>query len=182
MSLFIYISMVTISSLFWMNKCDNTCTESVQIDQDIANIDFSDVFRKLADNSYIAKTWTRDVMFAKIEEYRKFLHLSKKYPATPLVPSVGVDEVWHYHILDTRQYVKDCNSMFGHFLHHYPYYGMNGIEDEANWNQSILETEGIYTNEFGQDPYDTQWYSFGIQNAADCNVGGGTKCSRCTYH
>ena len=64
-------------------------------------------------------------------EYRRFLTLMKKYPHEQTSPLVDVDMFWHYHILDTMKYAADCEAVFGYFLHHFPYVGMRGEEDEG---------------------------------------------------
>lgn len=56
--------------------------------------------------------------------YRKFLFLNWKYPLEHNVPSKEVDIFWHNHMLFTKQYVKDCDSLFGRYLHHNPDFGM----------------------------------------------------------
>jgi hypothetical protein len=40
-----------------------------------------------------------------------------------------VDEIWHQHILDTHAYHRDCDAIFGSYLHHFPYFGMRGDAD-----------------------------------------------------
>lgn len=47
-----------------------------------------------------------------------------KHPGQWLVPSPDVDEIWHAHILHTREYARDCEDVFGPggFLHHSPSY------------------------------------------------------------
>ncbi|CAE6948684.1 CBWD5, partial [Symbiodinium sp. CCMP2456] len=52
------------------------------------------------------------------EEYRKYLALV----GTGLqpVPSKKVDDAWHAHILNTKNYAADTQALFGHFLHHEP--------------------------------------------------------------
>jgi hypothetical protein len=52
--------------------------------------------------------------------YRRFLALKYVCPTASLRPSDDVDEIWHQHILNTRQYAKDCSGLFGGFLHHQP--------------------------------------------------------------
>ncbi len=32
------------------------------------------------------------------------------YPGEPVVPSTGIDQAWHAHILDTRKYARDCQG------------------------------------------------------------------------
>jgi hypothetical protein len=62
-------------------------------------------------------------------EYKRFLHLMKIYPNEQLAPSFDIDTFWHYHILDTMKYAVDCETVFGYFLHHYPYVGLRGEDD-----------------------------------------------------
>lgn len=52
--------------------------------------------------------------------YREFLLVAKLFPEESPVPSGDVDTFWHFHILDTIKYARDCASVFGHFLHHAP--------------------------------------------------------------
>lgn len=61
-----------------------------------------------------------------------------------------MDTIWHYHILDTRAYAKDCQSVFGEFFHHYPYFGMRGKEDEENLEKSFYKTCELYETRFGE--------------------------------
>jgi putative hemolysin len=52
------------------------------------------------------------------------------YPDEDTAPLVDVDTFWHYHILDTMKYAADCEQAFGYFLHHYPYVGMRGDDEQ----------------------------------------------------
>jgi hypothetical protein len=94
-------------------------------------------------------------------EYRRFLTLMKLYPNEATAPLVDVDTFWHYHILDTAKYAADCASAFGYFLHHYPYLGMNGAEDEANRDTAGARMHELYAATFGvamaAAPAETAW-------------------------
>jgi hypothetical protein len=94
-------------------------------------------------------------------EYRRFLTLMKLYPNEATAPLVDVDTFWHYHILDTAKYAADCASAFGYFLHHYPYLGMDGAEDEANRDTAGARMHELYAATFGVAmaavPADTAW-------------------------
>lgn len=81
--------------------------------------------------------------------YRQFLTLRKRYPDRTLVPSALIDLVWHYHILDTRKYVDDCEKIFGAYLHHDPYFGINGDEDWQANQTAWTETCALWEVEFG---------------------------------
>lgn len=57
--------------------------------------------------------------------YRDFLWLfwNHVYNQLPQVNYLTpeADEVWHYHLLNTRKYHADCNMLFaGQYLHHTP--------------------------------------------------------------
>jgi hypothetical protein len=36
------------------------------------------------------------------------------------IPNQSVDELWHLHILYTKEYFEFCNDFFGFYLHHQP--------------------------------------------------------------
>ena len=82
-------------------------------------------------------------------EYRRFLFLMKKYPDDGASPTVDVDTFWHYHILDTMKYARDCEATFGFFLHHYPYVGMGAGADEGERARAGERMREIYESEFG---------------------------------
>jgi hypothetical protein len=82
--------------------------------------------------------------------YRQFLKLAAKYPDAPIVPSKAVDEFWHMHILDTQRYSVDCERIFGYMIHHDPYSGIEGGEDEARHLALTAASEAIAIREFGE--------------------------------
>lgn len=82
-------------------------------------------------------------------EYRRFLFLMKKHPDDGASPTVDVDTFWHYHILDTMKYARDCEATFGFFLHHYPYVGMGAGADEGERLRAGERMREIYESEFG---------------------------------
>lgn len=85
-------------------------------------------------------------------EYRRFLFLMKKYPDAEASPTVDVDTFWHYHILDTMKYARDCEAVFGYFLHHYPYVGIGADADEGDHAAAGERMRAIYEAEFGAAP------------------------------
>lgn len=121
--------------------------------QGIQSLDLEPIIVKLIDEKD-GKGWSMQQALAATNEYRKFLFLvglSLDDPkAGPIVPWGGVDEVWHTHILDTEKYQRDCNVLFGQFLHHFPYYGMRGEEDRQNLVQSAKETLDQVIKHFGE--------------------------------
>ena len=86
--------------------------------------------------------WSLERVEAAETEYRRFLYLLKTFPKVEMAPQKDVDTFWHYHILDTMKYARDCEQIFGYFLHHYPYLGMegeNGLELQQQAAERICE-------------------------------------------
>lgn len=79
--------------------------------------------------------------------YKNFLFLQKKHGSMPLVPTREIDEFWHNHILYTKAYFKDCEQIFGHYLHHEP---ASPIEDTGQLLDQFKLTKQLYLEEFGQ--------------------------------
>jgi hypothetical protein len=94
--------------------------------------------------------WSLDKANAVEKEYRRFLCLMKIYPDEDTAPLVDVDTFWHYHILDTMKYAADCEQAFGYFLHHYPYVGMRGEDDEQFRLDSGDRMRELYEATFGE--------------------------------
>jgi hypothetical protein len=94
--------------------------------------------------------WSQDKADAVEKEYRRFLCLMKMYPDEDTAPLVDVDTFWHYHILDTMKYAVDCQAVFGYFLHHYPYVGMRGDDDEQFRLDSGDRMRELYEATFGE--------------------------------
>jgi hypothetical protein len=67
------------------------------------------------------------------------------------VPSRMIDEFWHMHMLDTRKYFEDCAALFGEYLHHNPYFGMDGKKELAQWVCQGDRSNEIWSTIFGQD-------------------------------
>lgn len=91
-------------------------------------------------------------------EYRRFLALQRAYPEADIVPCKLVDEMWHQHILDTRAYHGDCETIFGEYLHHFPYFGMRGEADAQALHDAYADTIERYREAFGEPPANT-WIS-----------------------
>ena len=125
------------------------------LDPHIQNLDLVRIMWKMADPEE-GKGFTPQRLAQAEMDYRRFLHLHLQYPGLEIVPTKLIDEVWHQHILDTRAYAKDCEDMFGEFLHHYPYFGMHGEEDQANLQACFERTQVIWMDCFGVPMFETQ--------------------------
>lgn len=120
-----------------------------KIEPIVAEIDLEMVKMKLQDTEE-GKNWTFEQCEDAEIEYKRFLHLNKRYPNMSIVPNTIMDTFWHFHILDTRAYFVDSEKIFGRYFHHFPYFGMRGKEDEQNLINSFEETKELYLIEFGE--------------------------------
>jgi hypothetical protein len=116
---------------------------------DIEALDLSMIRRKLQDPEE-GMGWTAEACEAVEIEYKRYLALKRAYPDRDIVPNQPVDKFWHYHILDTMKYAEDCQAVFGYFLHHFPYFGMNGPEDEQALVDAFDDTTALYEAAFGE--------------------------------
>ena len=121
---------------------------------DIEELDLTMIRLKLQDMEE-GPGWSPDQCDAVEKEYKRFLALKRAYQDREIVPDRLVDTFWHQHILDTAKYAADCEVLFGAFLHHYPYFGMNGDEDYANLCTAFDETRRLSQRHFG----DASWSS-----------------------
>lgn len=119
------------------------------IDPAIANLDLEMVKMKLREPEE-GENWIHDQGNSAEVEYKRYLNLCKKY-GKGIVPNKIMDKFWHYHILDTKAYHKDCDTVFGHYLHHFPYFGMRGEQDEKDLENGWLLTKQRYLETFNEE-------------------------------
>ena len=125
-------------------------------------MDTNDSFKAIADLNLDAikvklmhresgEGWSLEKANAVEFEYRRFLILMKQFPEEETGPLMDVDTFWHYHILDTLKYAADCEQVFGYFLHHFPYIGLRGEDDEAAHRRVGERMKQLYEQTFGED-------------------------------
>lgn len=125
-------------------------------------MDTNDSFKAIADLNLDAikvklmhresgEGWSLEKANAVEFEYRRFLILMKQFPQEETAPLMDVDTFWHYHILDTLKYAADCEQVFGYFLHHFPYIGLRGEDDEAAHHRVGERMKQLYEQTFGED-------------------------------
>lgn len=136
----------------------------------ISRLDLSNVKRKIMEPAPEGKGWTQAQTDEAEKWYRRYLELCLRFPNFPVVPNYPIDSMWHQHILDTRQYAIDCQAIFGEFLHHYPYFGLNGDADVRDG--AFDQTNEMYAKLFGEDCKDMA--TFKKPKMANCGEGGGT--------
>lgn len=123
-------------------------TDNRGIDPKISSLDLSMVKLKLMDKDE-GLAWTPAQCEDAEIEYKRYLHLCLLF-GKGIVPNKIMDSMWHFHILDTRAYHRDCESVFGFYLHHFPYFGMRGDEDARNLKESFQSTQSLYQSTFGE--------------------------------
>lgn len=70
--------------------------------------------------------WSPDRLAQAELDYRAYLAKGKLDGSVKHIPSKDVDEVWHAHILFTKQYHRDCDDYFGFYFHHVPFEPSDG--------------------------------------------------------
>lgn len=133
----------------------------------IQAVDFSMVKMKLMLAEH-GDPWTQERVDNVERLYRRYLYLTEIPHDHPTVPTQDIDAFWHQHILDTRAYQRDCETMFGRFLHHFPYFGLRGGDDAEQLQSAFQRTQDLYFATFGE---------IYIMSIADCHSPGcGSKC------
>lgn len=109
--------------------------------QRLSRVDLSNVMARVAEET----GWNAEQTAAAEQLYRQFLTLcSQRKPGQTLVPPQAADEVWHAHVMHTRQYATDCELLFGEFLHHNP-------GEVENHQAHYLQTLAFYQTQLGAD-------------------------------
>jgi len=113
----------------------------------IAALDLNPIKTKLT-HVESGEAWPLERAEAAETEYRRFLYLMKAFPKVEIAPLKDVDTFWHYHILDTMKYARDCEQVFGYFQHHHPYLGMEGENGQALQRQAGERMRELYETTF----------------------------------
>lgn len=141
-------------SLDCAGMCGNQCAkQEMQVQSEnqvtleaakknLPNVD--EVIRQLSTKAP-CKEWSKERLECAKEEYLRYLTICKLHPGIGLTPSHDVDEVWHRHILNTKQYAEDCQKYFGYFLHHEPCTPTTSFDPDIK-----SRTERIYWETFGE--------------------------------
>ncbi len=85
-----------------------------------------------------------------VRKYKNFLTLKYVYPDLEFAPRREIDEIWHQHILFTKNYMRDCELIFGKYIHHTPSLGT--AEERRTLDKRFVESARIYEDYF-QEPY-----------------------------
>ncbi|MBP7075217.1 MAG: glycine-rich domain-containing protein-like [Rhabdochlamydiaceae bacterium] len=112
----------------------------------IKNLDLEYLEKRLTDRY----KWPSENASEAVRRYKNFLLLLLKYPNEVLAPTPDIDEAWHNHILFTREYMRDCQAIFGNYLHHAP--SRNSPEEKKVMLEAQSRSSDLYIQEFNE-PY-----------------------------
>jgi hypothetical protein len=100
----------------------------------------------------LGEGWTREYAESVERAYRNYLIVLVKHPgdAEDIVVSKDVDEFWHTHILHTMKYTKDCERVFGMYLHHNPNISRRTPAEIQRTAVLVKKTQRLYQQEFGR--------------------------------
>lgn len=111
----------------------------------IESLDLEFVHKQLT----IRKGWEPERARHAEAKYRRFLYLCIA-ESFPTVPEEDVDEFWHQHILNTREYAAQTESIAGKFLHHEP---SSGEPEEGEKLSNRFEMTVVAYERTFREPY-----------------------------
>jgi hypothetical protein len=114
--------------------------------------------------------WSLERVQKAVNKYKRYMAVTKALGGIQLVPDGDIDEIWHMHILDTRAYIKDCDELFGEYLHHYPYFGMLGEENEHQWLNVQSKSESLWRELFDEELYGADSVAQKCPQVCPCHI------------
>jgi hypothetical protein len=114
--------------------------------------------------------WNLSRAEAAVRNYKRYMAVTKALGGVQLVPNGDIDEIWHMHILDTRAYMRDCNELFGEYLHHYPYFGMLGEKNRQQWLEAQSDSESLWREIFNESLYSQTLEAQKCPQACPCHI------------
>lgn len=115
-------------------------------------------------------TWDLARAEGAVRNYKRYMAVTKALGGMQLVPNGDIDEIWHMHILDTRAYMRDCQQLFGEYLHHYPYFGMLGEENRRHWLDVQSGSEALWQTLFSEPLYGIGQAAQKCPQACPCEI------------
>jgi hypothetical protein len=97
-----------------MTNAVNAASFDMSFEQRLARVDLSKIMAEVTEEHGLSA----ETALRAEDLYRKYLTLIARYPGQDFTPSRLIDLVWHAHITSTRQYMADCDLLFGEYLHH----------------------------------------------------------------
>lgn len=109
----------------------------------IAQLDLGYLATRLVDQ----EGWSPEHVEEAVRRYKNFLVLLGKHPHELLAPAPDIDEIWHAHILHTEEYTRDCEAIFGAYVHHRPA-RLWDPNEKSRMQQAHERTAELYLQEF----------------------------------
>jgi hypothetical protein len=100
---------------------------------------------------------TKKQLSELIDEYLKFMRLMQLFPYLRFSPSEIVDQVWHEHILFTREYRAFCKKHFGKYVNHAPTVVGYSIATASDDQRCYAYTLYFYALYFNSTPSTVYW-------------------------
>jgi len=98
--------------------------------------------------------WKLELADKVEKQYKQYLFLTETAETEDGIPPTKlIDEFWHQHILDTKKYAEDCERIFGRFIHHFPYFGLRGMEDFKSFTKAGENAKRLFKDVFDESPY-----------------------------
>ena len=113
----------------------------------VQQLDLGYLIDFMCGEQYPLPRWLRSEAEHCCQLYKNFLLLNLKFLSSHLVPTREIDEFWHNHILYTRNYVRDCMAIFGHYFHHEP---TDPAENPDVLIKNYSRTKELYLAEFSE--------------------------------
>ena len=101
--------------------------------------------------------WTMEYTERVAEEYLRFMFLATK---NYVVPSLEVDEIWHAHLLFSRDYSTFCKEFLQRTIHHGPSTTLASISDDK---EMYATTKRLYFMYFSETPPEDIWPSSNVR-------------------
>lgn len=114
------------------------------------NLDVADAVLPFSRRLARETGWSHPFCQAAIADYKRFIYLICVADRM-LAPSDIVDEVWHLHLIYTRDYWDVfCTTVLGRKIHHGPTRG--GTAEADRYLGAYRHTLDLYRREFGEPP------------------------------
>jgi hypothetical protein len=146
--------------------------EKAEQSANIASWDMSMVLQYLVER----KGWTLTQCADLEREYKRYISLCLSYPDEKLTPSRDVDEVWHTHILFTKNYRRFCQAVNGAYLDHSPH--LEADKKNPELKKLPQRTMELYERHFGKaDSRIWPWASAELSDGGNCTDASCGDCS-----
>lgn len=107
----------------------------------------------------------------RLDEYRKYMAINAVFPESHHPISKEIDAVWHQHVLDSPDYARFCDTIFGRFLHHNPVF----TDAEQRWLASNYDANTLpHLRALFGEPSEKYWLNVRMICWGE---GGGGNCS-----